>query len=379
MKRVDKRSVERISPVDRLFLNYWFAVWLITPLFLFFWPTWEGPYTPGLLFFSLLILFAAFTAVTYLYLKRNIPEQVGVFLKKRFGFLLIYFSLMAVLLMGEFSIRLTGLAEWGGGQGPLQRDFGLKKYNVNAEGFRGKYVPVERIGKTFRIMGLGDSFGFGQGVGEEEVYLEQLKKMLRQKMPEKRIEVINRSKPGWNTIKEYQYCSSKGYLYKPDVLVILYCLNDPEFGGYFLKPLISITWLEKFLERSHLYFYMMKVYNGRVNPYHSYIHGLYQDGSQTVRVSMEALGRIGDICRKDGIKPVLAICPLLDDIENYSFQKEHDFVRAWGESAGFQVLDLLSSFRNSGYKTEALRVSRQNTHPNAQGHRIIAESLSKLF
>jgi len=227
-----KRKKEPYLLFHGFFFNSSILILLLFPFFVFFWPTYEGPYPYTVNYLILVVIAVFWILFSSWYLKKNIPVRFQEFARAKFKFGLFYFSFMGLFVFLEIMIRILGLAEWGGGQGPLQRDFGLKKYDISAEGFRGIYVPAERMGSALRIMGLGDSFGFGQGVGAEEVYLEQLKKLLKQKMPEKKIEVINRSKPGWNTIKEYQYFSSKGTLYDPDILVILYCLNDPEFGGF---------------------------------------------------------------------------------------------------------------------------------------------------
>jgi hypothetical protein len=67
---------------------------------------------------------------------------------------------------------------------------------INAKGFRGPEVEYARDPNRQRLLVLGDSYVWGYGVNQEEMFTEQLKRM----RPE--IEVVNLGVSGYSTDQE---------------------------------------------------------------------------------------------------------------------------------------------------------------------------------
>jgi len=59
------------------------------------------------------------------------------------------------------------------------------------------------------------------------------------------------------------------------------------------------------------------------------------------------------------------------------FLLEKDKVKALAEAAGFAVIDLSGVY--DGLDPQSLRVSADDNHPNAEGHRLVAEALYRVF
>lgn len=94
---------------------------------------------------------------------------------------------------------------------------------TNSEGFRGS--DWDRSNKRKNIIVLGDSFAFGWGVEEQEMFSSLLENKLRQIDPD--FQVVNIGQSGYfldqivNTYKLY------GKQLDPVLIIYLYCHNDP--------------------------------------------------------------------------------------------------------------------------------------------------------
>lgn len=100
------------------------------------------------------------------------------------------------------------------------------RISTNDDGMRNVTVPREKAPDEFRILILGDSSNFGHGVDEHEVWSWQLEEILADKVPGKRVEVLNGACPGWTTYQAVEFMKLRGLAYHPD-LVIAGFNNDP--------------------------------------------------------------------------------------------------------------------------------------------------------
>lgn len=348
------------------------AVWLMG------WPTRPGPFPPTASYFVVLLVLAGAAAGAAWHTGRRSVDGLKAFLSKRVPLLMIAGGALAGLLLTEGVLRATGLAEWGAGQGPLQPSFRLARYRLNSSGFRGPDIGPKDIAGKGVILGLGDSFTFGQGVAWEETYLRRLEARLNSD-PVRRTPVVtvNAAKPGWNTVNELRFLTERGFSYRPGMVIVQFTLNDPELSPYYLLPILPWAgWEARVLWRSHLWFYLVRAHNLRTRPYEDFIRSLYRPESREWRVFSEALKVISAECRRRRAAPVLLMFPVFHDLENYLFEREHKQVADAARTLGFRVVDLLDDYRAVQEPTKSLRVSRGDWHPNAKAHGIAAERLA---
>ena len=123
-----------------------------------------------------------------------------------------------------------GFDEWSPTLGwkvkPNLRDteaFRGKPLSTNSRGLRG---PVEHNYEkppgVFRIVVLGDSFTFGEEVGDEETYSHYLQELLPQ------TEVLNLGVHGYGHDQMLLYLQEEGLRYKPDLVVLGFLTVDME-------------------------------------------------------------------------------------------------------------------------------------------------------
>lgn len=112
---------------------------------------------------------------------------------------------------------------------------------LNSAGLRDIEYPAEKTPGRQRILLLGDSFGWGFGVEQEEIFAEVIEAR------NKNVEIINASVSGYGTDQEYLYYLHRGHRYRADVVILLF------FGGndfansasavqyWHNKPLFSVS------------------------------------------------------------------------------------------------------------------------------------------
>ena len=95
---------------------------------------------------------------------------------------------------------------------------------TNAAGFRDatSSAPDE---EATTVLFLGDSFVFGYGINVEDRLDTQLQKLAQQ--DERALRTINWGVPGWGTDLEARYARDHLAEVRPDVLVLVFCDNDP--------------------------------------------------------------------------------------------------------------------------------------------------------
>jgi hypothetical protein len=95
--------------------------------------------------------------------------------------------------------------------------------NSNAQGFRGtRDTTLAKAAGVTRILVLGDSFTFGEEVGDEDTYARQLESLL----PE--TEVLNLGVHGYGHDQMLLYLREVGLRYQPDVVLLGFLPDDME-------------------------------------------------------------------------------------------------------------------------------------------------------
>ena len=98
--------------------------------------------------------------------------------------------------------------------------------HVNSLGLRDDEIPLAKPAGERRVLALGDSFTFALGVRFEDLYVQQLERLLAARHPGERIQVINAGIAGYNTRQELIQLLAQGLPLSPDVITIGFYFND---------------------------------------------------------------------------------------------------------------------------------------------------------
>ena len=176
----------------------------------------------------------------------QIQKTVNSARKGTFLLALVLCSVSVTLLIGELVVR-TFMPEWSDqwkmwrldpiyafGLQPNVRNatvHGLSKefafqFSTNAEGLRMDYdLSVRKSPGSRRIIFVGDSFTFGYGVQQKEVFSGELQRLLDP--DRRRIEIINAGFAGGFTLDtEYLFTREVAAKWNPDLVLVGVCLSN---------------------------------------------------------------------------------------------------------------------------------------------------------
>lgn len=267
------------------------------------------------------------------------------------------------------------------------------EHRVNSDGYRGAIVPQSKPAGTFRLLFLGDSFTFGEGVPEGTPFPAKVEGLLRQTSNQghgKRCEVINGGVSGHNTGDEVVDLERRWLAYNPDMVIIVFYLNDAyddeQFGrlitggaegismtppadvepASYLYSFLSHRWQRYIMSRQVADIYMSQYSN---NP---------MVGGNDWAEARQALAHAKKITDERGIKLGLIIFPELFELTKaYPFRKIHTDVANTAMSLGIPTLDLLETFHDKD--PEKLWVHVTDHHPNQTAHALAAEAIAKFI
>ena len=94
---------------------------------------------------------------------------------------------------------------------------------TNQLGFRD---TTYKANADYKILLLGDSVSWGDGVMMEQSYPFLLERRLNWDYPGKTFEVINTAVPGYSTFQQLIYLRKRGLKLKPDIIIHQFCFRS---------------------------------------------------------------------------------------------------------------------------------------------------------
>lgn len=238
---------------------------------------------------------------------------------------------------------------------------------INADGLRDDEHRRLRDGRR-RLVFLGDSLTFGWGVEQDATFAALLERMLDARTP---TEVVNFGTGNYNTSQEVALFLDKGLAYEPDEVVLFYFINDAE-----PTPSKSRWWWLAESRAATFYWSRARALWARLSPgatFADYYAALYQDDQPGWVATRQAFERLAEVCPANGIALKVVLLPELHQLDPYAFERQHALVVDFLRGHGIEVLDLAPRFRELG-DPQALWVARDDAHPNARAHRLIADA-----
>jgi lysophospholipase L1-like esterase len=253
--------------------------------------------------------------------------------------------------------------------------YGDVRVTYNERGLRDRPI-LPKGNDEYRILALGDSVTFGTGVDQDKTFAARLEPLLQGRL-HRPVRVINSGVGGYNTVQEVTYFKRDGLPLQPDLVLLTYVQNDIEVNrGPFDPWAQSSPWGKSFPDMvvtlvGKLWFYRLI--------HHTYTYALPkpQWGATTTspqeargwRESMAALEELVAICTERKI-PLIIFFRRMDADENPLLLA--DVVR---HAQGVPVKDMAPWF--AGLKVASVVNSKVDGHPNAEGHRVMAEHMAE--
>lgn len=286
--------------------------------------------------------------------------------------------------------------------------------SIDDGGSRLAGYAIEKKPDIFRVLVLGDSVAYGQGVKKSETFSKRLEEMLNGDNKNDRFEVINTGFCGIDTTQELGILLNEGpdpiyrpelpgegyqgLAYKPDMVILQYTISndamppdgnpaDPpkrfrdgarrqNYGEYAIPLPDNVDkWLTV---NSKFYLFLLNKYHGLLTRIGlrdevEKVKDMYKPGAIGWLRTRYAINRIGQIAKAYNIPAMMV---LWATGEAGTFNNIYASVGETGRGSGFYVLDLSKAVQ---WPKENFGVSKTDGHPNAKAHSIAAEAIYKFL
>lgn len=248
--------------------------------------------------------------------------------------------------------------------------------SINSQGLRDREFALEKPAGVYRIMMLGDSTTFGWGVKEEDTAAKFLERKLNEHLPAgyNRVEVMNTGVGNYDTVQEVRYYEAIGWKYQPDLVILVFFINDPESVPVEKKGFL--------IDRSYLIAFATNRFDGVLRhlgarpDWKAYYASLYDDDRPGFQACRRALESLANSTRSHGAKLLVAILPELHQIngDSYPFKAAHQKIKDVMAAENVPVAELIDGLKDHGAE-ETLWVTPLDDHPNAKANDLISDQL----
>jgi lysophospholipase L1-like esterase len=274
-----------------------------------------------------------------------------------------------------------------------------KPARINALGFRGAEVETPKRGDRFRVVIMGDSVTFGNGVGDDETYSAQLARRLGG-AGSRNVEVINAGIPAYDTWQHTLLLEEVVLSLEPDLVVLGFYENDIAPRPKTIHPIVNElgepprvglgAWLGDrwifFLKRSRVLILAWEAYhrvrarwwpspaaekrNALLNGHR---HPALEEGWKEVT---RGLHHMRALLERASIPFRIVVFPMPEQVWNKDAPTSayQGRLQEITSAIGTPTLDLLPAFREAAADGQPLYIF-WDWHPNANGHRIAAQAI----
>jgi len=248
------------------------------------------------------------------------------------------------------------------------------RVRTNSSGWRDSEFTKQKVERTIRIAGIGDSVMFGWGVSENDRYMDVLERLLKKSFPDYRWETMVFAVPGYNAKIELEVLKRYVSDYNPDIVIIGFVDNDlclPNFlmpGKFFSSESFIVHYLYPYKFKVKEYFLLTSISKDEVPFYTMCDRGRvpwnYRDfvGEKMFRSVIEEYGRFSRL------KDIPVVMFAMGDLTKYT----RDILK--NDIYLINVTPEYSKNYHSERKLDFV-ISEEDGHPSALAHELIAAGI----
>ncbi len=283
-----------------------------------------------------------------------------------------------------------------------------KEVRLNNYGFRGVDIPDNKPGNEYRIIVLGDSHIYGQGLTDENLLTTVLQDRLNKLGHECSYRVVNTGVRGYSINNELAVLKKAALSLNPDHVILFFYINDfheadieeryvnfkdKDWYMYDLsdKPTNQIIrkWkLVQILRKSSFLMHINDTYVKIINNNNfenrilqGTVDNAFKVNFKFVKDSLDDLIRISN---KNNFSLTLAVLPVAAQaMKDYPNELYQSSLKQYAEHNSLDFVDLLPTLRNCYEQYGASLVIPFDGHYNAKVHKAfgmtMAEHLSRLI
>jgi len=262
-------------------------------------------------------------------------------------------------------------------------------FSTNQWGMRDRDYSVAKPDGTLRIALLGPSHVMGNGVGDGETFEALVEEDLNREIgdgPYRKVEILNFGVDGFSMPQQLAILEDRVFRFQPDVVIASHYLDNASMTEAFLLKVVAqnIEVTEPTLRRQLEAGGLLEPAGGGLPIPFAWARRVARSvgiparmpfgeaKSRARRVAPEVVAtsfeRFAEIARAHGVAPaVLALNVVIDNVPREVPMRDDI------ERAGLPLFDLFDVFPEP--QRPALRVAPWDDHPNAEGHRMVADRL----
>lgn len=241
------------------------------------------------------------------------------------------------------------------------------RINLNEAGLRGQPLRDPAPGER-RILFLGGSITLGWGVPEDQTVEMQLQDMLR--AAGEKAQVLNGGVGNYNALRYVSRFFKEMTGLHPTDIVVQYFLRDAEqltneSGNFLLRnsELAVTLWIA---------YHRLFDQHGEAALVDHY-RKVYDPSAPGFLEMKRKLEELAQYAHAHNIRLYMAMTPDIHNLINYKFEFIHDQMRQIADQDGYRFIDLLPALL--GRPPEELYAMPGDPHPNALGHKLMAQAI----
>ena len=269
---------------------------------------------------------------------------------------------------------------------------------LNTSGFRDTEIHA-RQPHEYRILALGDSHIYGQGLGDRELLTTILEEELNNTGSTCSFNVINMGVRSYSTNNELALLRKTGPGLKPDHVILFFFLNDfipvniaQRYSNYSDKDWYTFDFSDKPTDDHVRKWQLIQL--ARSSAFIMWLHDTYrklasktntmnrilqgeadQHTQEKIERTIKALDEIRLLSEEHGIRFTLAVIPASAQIsKSFPNQIYQPTLREYAGRTGVEYLDLLPGLRSHHEQHGETLVIPFDGHYNGQAHRVMAMS-----
>ncbi len=305
---------------------------------------------------------------------------------------LLVFGTLVGLALGEGGARVVWEQPWYDKLLAAQRDSETHAYTRNRWNLRDRDYPAAKPPGRKRVLMVGDSFTFGQGVYDDAAIFPEILERRLSAHPELAagVDLLNGGLPGSLTDEWLRVWEATAEDFAPDLLVIVFFLRDgtktasvPEFFDRIRNEVSR----RNQRSRAYRYSYLVRLYRDArdreqvaqhyTERFRAAYFGPTHQTSEWRRAQANLIS-LRDRALARGTQVAFVVFPVLVRLdEDYPFRAISDLVEAFAKENAMPTYNLLPDFM--GRDAPAYWVSGFDQHPNERGHALVAERLEPFL
>lgn len=241
---------------------------------------------------------------------------------------------------------------------------------TNRWGMRDKEYEAKPAPNTYRIALLGASSVMGWGVRDNETFESLVEERLNQNdtgKPYQRYEILNMAVPGYQPLQQLVVLD-KAYSLLPNAVLYVATGREASRSASYLAEVAAKNIAVPFAPLRDI------LAKAGVPPKTAENIGTRRLMPFRSEILTWTYRRIVDECRERGIVPLFLFLP---QVEQGDWVEETPEILRIARAAGFVVADLSDVYQ--GHDISTVRVADWDNHPNAKGHRLVAERLYAIL